>query len=83
MPAREPSWTVVYRKDWRVWRANLTREQNFLLAGLMRGDSLGNVLDALAQDRRLDARKLARSLGAWFHEWTAEGLFVGLSSNAR
>lgn len=83
VPALRATWTVVYRKDWRVWRSNLTREQHHLLAGLMRGESLGSVLETCSRTRGVDQRKLERSLGAWFHEWMAEGLFVGLSSDSR
>ncbi|MCK6445996.1 MAG: DNA-binding domain-containing protein [Planctomycetes bacterium] len=72
------TWCAVYRKDYQVWRANLTHEQHALLAELMRGAPLGRALEACVASPGFDATKLG-SLGDWFREWASEGLFVGLS----
>lgn len=72
------SWCAVYRKDYQVWRANLSREQYALLAELMRGTPLSPALEACVATPSFDASQLA-SLGDWFREWASEGLFVGLT----
>lgn len=80
LPKPKPSWTLVYRKDFTVWRATLTREQHALLRELVGGARLGEALETLAADERLDAAALAQGLPRWFREWAAEGLFAPLSA---
>lgn len=77
IPAREANWVVVYRKNWKSWRARLDREQFELLTALSKGVTLGAALEKLLakrSGRRRDA--LLASLGPWFQEWTAEGIFA-------
>lgn len=77
-PSEAPTWCAVYRKDYQVWRANLSREQHALLGQLMRGATLERALEACVAEPGFDASKLT-SLGDWFREWASEGLFVGLT----
>ncbi|MCE9594379.1 MAG: DNA-binding domain-containing protein [Planctomycetes bacterium] len=77
-PSEAPSWVAVYRKDFAVWRANLTREQHALLGQLMCGATLEAALTACTLDPTFDTAKLS-ALGDWFREWASEGLFVGLT----
>jgi hypothetical protein len=81
IPAREANWLVVYRKDWRSWRARLGKEQFELLTALACGMKLGAALAKVVVPGRGRARSrksaaLFAQLGPWFHEWTAEGLFA-------
>jgi hypothetical protein len=78
MPKPAASWTLVYRKDWIVWRANLSREQHALLELLAGGATLGAALEACAARADLDLARLQQQLGAWFREWSAEGVFRSL-----
>jgi hypothetical protein len=76
-PRPKPSFVVVYRKDWRAWRATLTREQFELLAALKRGRPLGAALRSVLAKVKSGDAILAR-LHGWFAEWTGEGMFVAI-----
>jgi len=77
LPAREANWLVVYRKEWKSWRARLDREQFELLAALAKRVTLGAALAKLLAKRRGRRREaLLAALGPWFQEWTAEGIFA-------
>lgn len=77
IPAPAANWLVVYRKDWRSWRAGLQRDQFDLLSALAKGVALGAALAPLVAKRRGKQRDaLLAALGPWFHEWTAEGMFA-------
>jgi hypothetical protein len=84
VPPRMATWTAVYRKGWKPWRARLSREQYLLLLALMRGRPLGAAIAAVVRTGSRGDSKAARErkaeaifgqLGAWFQEWTAEGIF--------
>ena len=75
-PARKRSWTLVYRRDFVVWRARLDRQRFTLLSALRDGATLGAALESCAALPGVDAAKLGASVSAWFEEWSAEGLFV-------
>ena len=47
-PAKRATWTVVYRKEYTVWRAALSREQYELLHALFEGRVLGEALETVA-----------------------------------
>jgi hypothetical protein len=78
IPKVGASWTLVYRKDWIVWRAQLSREQHALLEALAGGATLGRALEKCAARTELDAAKLQQGLAPWFREWSAEGIFRSL-----
>ncbi len=87
IPARMATWIVVYRKNWKSWRARLSREQFLLLRSLVHGKPLGAAIAAVVRTASRGASKAAREpkaealfgqLGAWFREWTAEGMFSGI-----
>ncbi len=80
IPKPEASWCVVYRKEYAIWRANLSREQHALFAALMKGYSLGRALEICSEMHGVDLERVANSLAAWFGEWSAEGLFVGMTT---
>jgi hypothetical protein len=77
-PSRAANWLVVYRKNWKSWRARLAKEQFELLSALSRGIPLGAALEKIVTKRRGRRRNqaLLASLGPWFREWAAEGLFA-------
>jgi putative DNA-binding protein len=77
IPAREANWLVVYRKEWKSWRARLDRDPFELLTALSKRVTLGAALAKLLAKRRGRRREtLLASLGPWFQEWTAEGIFA-------
>jgi len=69
------NWIVVYRKEWRSWRARLERPQFELLQLLARGRPLGAALQRVSTRHRHDAERMLAHLSQWFAEWTREGLF--------
>ena len=84
IPSRMTTWIAVYRKRWKPWRARLSREQYLLLRSLVAGKPLGAAIAAVVRTaskgdshaaREQKAEVLFGQLGAWFREWTAEGLF--------
>ncbi|HGY90742.1 MAG TPA: DUF2063 domain-containing protein [Planctomycetes bacterium] len=70
VPEPAPSWVLLYRHDWRVWRSDLTRPQAILLESLRRGDSLGEALAHTASQPGIDGDALAADVGGWFQKWT-------------
>lgn len=78
IPGAERSWLLVFRRDFVVWRAPLTRERYGLLRALVAGKTLGEALEACLAVRGVDAGKVAASLQGWFREWAGDGLFAGV-----
>jgi hypothetical protein len=77
IPAREANWLVVYRKEWKSWRARLDRDQFDLLTALSKRVPLGAALERIVAKRSGRRREaLLAALGPWFQEWTAEGIFA-------
>ncbi len=77
-PKALATWVLVHRRDWRVWRTRLSREQHALLAALAKGDALATAIQRAAATCK-DAGLLA-NVGAWFTEWAAEGLFAAIET---
>ena len=69
LPAAAPSWLAVYRRDDRVFRSRLQRNQYRVLQALVAGRPLG---EALALARATDP------VGPWFAGFAADGLFVAV-----
>lgn len=76
-PGPRPAHTVVWRRRWRVWRTGLSPAQHSILSALAEGRTLGEALAAAAGDPDAPGAGLA-DVGAWFQEWTREGMFARL-----
>lgn len=70
IPAPEPSWLLVNRKDGRVWRAGLPQPVHAILAALLRGEPFAAALEAGGDH--------GHDVTAWFQEWSADGIFAGV-----
>jgi hypothetical protein len=70
---RRDTYAVVYRREYSVYRLDLTRAAHGLLADLAAGRTVGeSVADALRRGRpRPDEDQLFR----WFRQWVAAGVF--------
>jgi hypothetical protein len=79
LPRPRASWVIVYRRDYRVFRHSLTREQYRLLEALAAGRPLTAAVSTALAGRRGQAARLAPRVGEWFHEWSAAGLFASLT----
>jgi putative DNA-binding protein len=70
---RRDNWWAVYRRDYTVWRKELTRAAHDLLTDLLAGKTLGEAVEAaLRRSGRSRAREA--QLFRWFREWAADGL---------
>lgn len=81
-PRRQDTWVAVYRRDFKVWRLDLTRPAHDLLADLAAGIPLGRAVAAAVArggSRAPDTEDLFR----WFRQWASGGLFqsVDLAAN--
>ena len=72
--ARKDTWLAVYRRDYSIWRHDLSRPAHDLLADLAAGKPLGKAIAAsLARGGR--SAPTADQLFRWFREWAAGGVF--------
>lgn len=78
LPRPRPSFVIVYRRGFQVFRRDQTPDQFRLLAALASGRTLGAAVRAgIGQSAR--AERLAARLGEWFRDWAAAGIFVGVA----
>lgn len=80
VPRRADSWMIVYRRDFRVWRAPLTRERFTLLSSLARGKRLIQAFSRCASLPGFDAEAFMADLPGFFRRWASEGIFVGIDA---
>jgi hypothetical protein len=74
-PPKQEAWTVIFRRDYVVWRSDIDRERFVLLDALFSGLTLGDAIEACAALPGVDAEDLTASLGPWFKDWTSDGFF--------
>ncbi len=72
---RRPTWVAVYRKNYEVWRLDLSKPAHAFLAALVRGRPFGK---AVAQASRGLQGSAGETLFRWLRDWVAEGLFQGV-----
>ncbi len=83
IPGPRRTLAIVYRRAWQVYRRDQAPAQFRLLAALASGRTLGGAVRAGAKGSRTDADKMAATLGAWFREWAAAGLFCSAGKHVR
>lgn len=68
---KRKSWIAVYRKDWNVWRMDLSEPMFRVLSAFERGATL---------ERAIAASGVAdpNVVFAWFQDWRREGFFAGV-----
>lgn len=71
------TWVAVYRRDYSVWRLDLTRPAHDLLADLHSGKPLG---EAIASAVARGGRRAPNpdELFAWFRQWVSGGVFAAV-----
>lgn len=77
-----PTWVAVYRKDWIVWRMDLSQPMFETLSALKSGMPLGAALAAGAASFDGSVEELQAAVSRWFAEWTAEGFFAAIDPTA-
>ena len=78
MPRPRATFAIVYRRGFQVFRRDQAPEQFKLLAALARGRTLEQAVRSSVSGRSGNADRLAATLGAWFREWAAAGIFCGI-----
>lgn len=75
----EATWLAVFRSDFKVWRLELDLARYVLLDALREGATLGEALQRTAETPGVEIAEVAAKLHGWFQEWSADGLFAGVS----
>jgi hypothetical protein len=75
---RTPSWIAVYRKEFRVWRLDLTAPAHAALSALHRGRTVSQAVAAAARAWTGTPERLQSEIRRWFGEWVSEGLFANV-----
>jgi hypothetical protein len=73
---RAKSFVAVFRKEWTVWRMDLTEPMHAVLAALAKGKPLAKSLAAGARTYSGTPEQMQVDVHRWFREWATEGLFV-------
>lgn len=76
-PKLKPSFVAIYRRDYAVYRHELSQAAHDLLAELVAGTPLGAAIEqAMQRDAR--RRPQQEQLFRWFRDWVAAGLFAAV-----
>lgn len=73
---RAKSWVAVFRKEWTVWRMDLSEPMHAVLTALAKGKPLAKSLAAGARAYKGSPEQMQTDVHQWFREWATEGLFV-------
>lgn len=76
--ARSRSFTVVWRKEWVVWRMDVSESMFAVLSELKQGRTIGQALERGAQHFHGAPEALQQEIARSFGEWIAEGLFASI-----
>lgn len=72
---RRPTWIAVYRKNYEVWRLDLSKPAHDFLAALVKGRPFGRAVATAARGLQGSA---GDQLFRWLRDWVAEGFFQGI-----
>lgn len=75
---RRRSWVAVYRKEFQVWRLDLSEPAFAALRALHRGRTVAQAVAAAAKAWREESHLLQARVRRWFGEWVSEGFFARL-----
>jgi hypothetical protein len=73
---RARSFVAVFRKEWTVWRMDLSEPMHAVLAALAKGRTLASSLAAGARAYDGTPEAMQTDVHRWFREWATEGIFV-------
>ena len=80
IPAPQVSHVLVHRHRYRIHRNELDPAPFVLLSALGDGRPLGAAVTLALRRFQADTARVGKTLGRWFRDWTAAGLFVGLET---
>ena len=72
---RRPTWVAVYRKNYEVWRLDLSKPAYDFLGALVKGRPFGK---AVAEAARGLQGSAGERLFRWLRDWVADGMFRGI-----
>jgi hypothetical protein len=75
---RAKTWVAVYRKDYVVWRMDLSEPMYAVLRALEARATLREALEAGAKLFTGTADELQKNVFSWFSEWVGEGFFSAI-----
>lgn len=78
LPRRRPSWVVVCRREFAVYRVDLTRAGFRLLEALASGRTVGEAVESCLKRSR--PRPTGEEIFAWFREWARSGVFQAVAT---
>ena len=81
-PRRARSFMIVIRRNYAVYRFEVTEAAFMVLLDLKDGRSIAEVVSR-AMGRRGARRAGAEDFSGWFRRWTSEGLFSGVRGTAQ
>ncbi len=72
---KKRTFTVVWRKEWTVWRMDLVESMFHVLGSLKSGHTIGEAIEEGGRHHHGDAASLQAAVSHSFGEWISEGLF--------
>ncbi len=72
---RRATWVAVYRKNYEVWRLDLSKNAYAFLSSLVKGRPFGKAVGDAAGGLQGSA---GDQLFRWLRDWVAEGMFQGI-----
>jgi len=75
IPHASPTWLCVYRKEYDIWRMDLTRPEYTVLTALSRGKTVGAALESALELPEMKDLDLGATVTEWFRIWTRSGFF--------
>ncbi|MBL8859976.1 MAG: putative DNA-binding domain-containing protein [Planctomycetes bacterium] len=75
---RRRTFTVVWRKEWTVWRLDLTEPMYHILAALARGLPISAAIAEGTRRFHGDPAELQAEISRSFGEWITEGMFASV-----
>jgi hypothetical protein len=80
-PSPRPVTLAIHRRNYTVQRRELSPVQAALIRSLQSPLPLGEALEQTATQSGADPSAFAAELRDWFHDWTAAGIFCGVSAS--
>lgn len=77
---RKSNWVVIFRKNYKVKRLDLTRQAYDLLKSLASGKPMGKALSLSLSRHPTKVSEV--QLYSWFREWVANGLFQDIEQDS-
>ncbi|MBI2944901.1 MAG: putative DNA-binding domain-containing protein [Candidatus Wallbacteria bacterium] len=81
LPDAAPSFTVLYRKNWSVWRRELSQDEYRLLSLLVQGRCLAKAMKKVQRDAALEPDELSARLRRWSQDWIEDGYFSRIETS--